>query len=101
MTLAKPTWPGGRRRSPRWGMGTAISRLFAQPGLPIMSRFVLPIAFAAVVLSFASSTVARTWTDRQGEGYALHYSVQVGDETYYLHFDSRQVQWWLDEVIVE
>jgi len=41
------------------------------------------------------------WTDRQGEAYSLHYSVQAGDETYYIHFDSKQVQWWLDEVIVE
>jgi hypothetical protein len=41
------------------------------------------------------------WIDRQGDGYALHYSVQVGEETYYLHFASGEVQWWLDQVILE
>ena len=49
------------------------------------------------------------WTDRGGEpsptmgadGYCLHYSVQVGEETYYLHFASSDVQWWLDQVVTE
>jgi len=41
------------------------------------------------------------WIDRQDGNCLLHYSVQAGDETYLVHFDSRQVQWWLDEVIVE
>ena len=41
------------------------------------------------------------WVDRHGDGYKLCYSVQVGDETYYLHFASAEVQWWLDQVIGE
>ena len=41
------------------------------------------------------------WVDRQGGEYGLHYSVQVGDETYYLHFASGEVQWWLDKLITE
>jgi hypothetical protein len=41
------------------------------------------------------------WIDRKGDGYGLHYSVQAGGQTYYLHFDSVEVQWWLDRVIVE
>ncbi len=40
------------------------------------------------------------WVDRQGDVYRLHFSVQVGDETYYLHFSSKEVQWWLDQVIL-
>ena len=40
------------------------------------------------------------WTDREAGGYSLHYSVQVGEETFYLHFSSVQVQWWLDRLIV-
>ncbi len=41
------------------------------------------------------------WTDRDGHGYVLHYSVQVGNETYYIHFSSADVQWRLDQVAVE
>ncbi len=51
--------------------------------------------------TYKISAVNCTWIDRSGEGYSLHYSVQVGDETYYLHFDSAQVQWWLDQVVVQ
>ena len=41
------------------------------------------------------------WTDRQCDGYCLHYSAQVGEETYYLHFASSEVQWWLDQVVLD
>ncbi|HUS47087.1 MAG TPA: hypothetical protein VM098_03125 [Phycisphaerae bacterium] len=49
------------------------------------------------------------WTDRSGDpstglgagGYSLHYSVQVGNETYYIHFSSAKVQWWLDQLIAD
>ena len=47
------------------------------------------------------STVNGKWIDRSGDGYALHYSVQVGDETYYIHFDSAEVQWWLDRIVLD
>ncbi len=38
------------------------------------------------------------WTDRQCTGCRLHYSVQVGEESYNLHFASSDLQWWLDQV---
>jgi hypothetical protein len=41
------------------------------------------------------------WIDRQGDVYCLHFSVQSGGQTYLLHFSSKQVQWWLDQVITE
>jgi len=41
------------------------------------------------------------WVDRQCDGYALHYSVQIGDETYHIHFASSEVQWWLDQIAVD
>jgi len=41
------------------------------------------------------------WTDRGGDGHALHYSVQAGQETYYLHLDVPAAQWWLDKLIVD
>jgi len=47
------------------------------------------------------SAVNGQWIDRSGDSYALHFSVQVGDETYYIHFASGQVQWWVDKVIVD
>jgi len=41
------------------------------------------------------------WTDRQGDSYCLHFSVQVGRETFAIHFASVGVQWWLDEVMTD
>ena len=41
------------------------------------------------------------WLDRQADSFSLHYSVQVGQETYYIRFCSQEVQWWLDEVILD
>jgi hypothetical protein len=41
------------------------------------------------------------WLDRRhGGGCTYHYSVQSGEETYYLHFSSGDLQWWLDQVVV-
>ena len=61
----------------------------------------VPVRFCWGRRTYVISAVNGRWTDRSGDGYALHYSVQVGDETYYLHFASGQVQWWLDKVVME
>lgn len=50
--------------------------------------------------SYPIDQVNAHWIDRQQDGYRLHYSVQAGDETYYLHFASNEVQWWLDQVVL-
>ena len=60
-----------------------------------------PVRFRWGKRSYAVAAVNGRWVDRHGEAYSLHYSVQVGDETYYIHFDSGEVQWWLDQVIAE
>jgi hypothetical protein len=41
------------------------------------------------------------WTDRQIGGCTYHYSVQAGEETYFLHFSSSDLQWWLDQVVLD
>ena len=41
------------------------------------------------------------WIDRTRQCPSLHFSVQVGDETYYIHYSGSQTQWWLDQVITE
>jgi hypothetical protein len=41
------------------------------------------------------------WLDRQGDDCCHHYSVQAGEDTYFLHFSSHDLQWWLDEVVME
>jgi hypothetical protein len=41
------------------------------------------------------------WIDRSGGQLRLHFSVQVGPETYYIHFSTHDVQWWLDQVAAE
>ena len=59
-----------------------------------------PIRFRWSGRTYKVDAVNGRWIDRQGDCYSLHYSVQSGSETYYLHFSSKQVQWWLDEVVV-
>ncbi len=57
-----------------------------------------PVRFRWSGRTYAVDTVNGRWIDR--DGCALHYSVQAGDETYYLHFAGNDVQWWLDRVVV-
>ena len=60
-----------------------------------------PLRFRWGGRTYKISGVNGRWIDRGGDGYRLHYSVQADDQTWYLHFASRDVQWWLDQVIVE
>ena len=60
-----------------------------------------PLRFRWHGRAYKIDRVNGQWIDRQCDGYCLHYSVQVGEETYYLHFSSSEVQWWLDQVAVE
>ena len=60
-----------------------------------------PLRFRWQGRTYQIETVNGRWFDRQTNGYSLHYSVQTGQETYYIHFSSRDVQWWLDEVILD
>jgi len=59
-----------------------------------------PLRFRWGQREYRVDAVNGKWIDRGGEGYSLHYSVQVGNETYYIHFVSTDVQWWLDQVVV-
>ena len=61
-----------------------------------------PVRFQWNGRSYTVDRINGRWVDRQGgNGYRLHYSVQSGDETYYLHFAANDVQWWLDQVALE
>ncbi|HUS92774.1 MAG TPA: hypothetical protein VM695_13030 [Phycisphaerae bacterium] len=60
-----------------------------------------PLRFRWNNRTYRVDRVNARWIDRQCDGYCLHYSVQVGDDTYYLHFVSGEVQWWLDQVAME
>ena len=60
-----------------------------------------PVRFRWGGRTYVVSALNGKWVDRGGDGYSLHYSVQVGDETYYIHFDSVDVQWWLDKIVLE
>ncbi len=59
-----------------------------------------PVRFRWGQRTYKIDSVNARWTDRHRDGCSLHYSVQVGSETYYIHFSTRRVQWWLDEVVV-
>jgi len=60
-----------------------------------------PVRFRWGARAYRIDAVNGQWIDRRGDGYSLHYSVQVGQETYYMHFAAGEVQWWLDRVILE
>lgn len=60
-----------------------------------------PLRFLWAGRAYRVSAVNAQWTDRSGRGFRLHYSVQADDQTCYLHFSSIDVQWWLDQVIVD
>jgi len=59
-----------------------------------------PLRFEWSSRAYQVSAINGRWTDRGGDGYRLHFSVQAGEETYFIHFSSVQVQWWLDQVVV-
>ena len=60
-----------------------------------------PLRFHWHERTYKIDQVNAHWVDRQCDGYRLHYSVQVDDQTYYIHFSSTEVQWWLDQVMLE
>ena len=60
-----------------------------------------PLRFGWHGQTYEIEAVNGRWVDRSGRDYSLHFSVQAGAETYYLHFASSDVQWWLDRLIVE
>jgi hypothetical protein len=60
-----------------------------------------PLRFRWAGRTYKVQVINGRWTDRQGDLYSLHYSVPCDGQTYYLHFSSKQVQWWLDETITE
>ncbi|MCE5277670.1 MAG: hypothetical protein ABFD92_02625 [Planctomycetaceae bacterium] len=60
-----------------------------------------PVRFVWGRRTYEIKAVNARWSDRTSEGYTLHYSVQVGQETYFIHFASSEMQWWLDQVAVE
>ena len=62
---------------------------------------VSPVRFRWASREFEIFTVNAKWMDRQLGGCTYYYSVQVGEETYYLRFASSDLQWWLEQVIVD
>lgn len=69
----------------------------------VLARFgggaIEPLRFRWGARTYVVDRVNARWTDRNADGYSLHYSVQVGAETYYIHFSSVEVQWWIDETV--
>lgn len=60
-----------------------------------------PVRFRWKTRELDIFSINARWLDRHGEECNRHYSVQVGDETYMLHFSSQDMQWWLDQVVLE
>ena len=60
-----------------------------------------PLRFSWSGRTYEIAAFNGQWVDRHAQGYRLCYSVQAGDQTWYLHFDSVGVQWWVDQVILD
>ena len=60
-----------------------------------------PLRFAWSGRTYKVSVVNAEWIDRQGDIWSLHYSIQSNGQTYLIHFDGKEAQWWLDETILE
>ncbi len=60
-----------------------------------------PLRFKWENRSYTIERINGEWLDRADEADAWHFSVQVGTTTYFLHYASRDLQWWLDELINE
>lgn len=60
-----------------------------------------PVQFRWNGRTYRVDTVNAHWVDRHGDLYDLHYSLQSGGQTYVIHFSGKELQWWLDETIVE
>ena len=62
---------------------------------------VRPVEFNWHRKTYQVDAVNGNWIDRTRQCPSLHFSVQVGDETYTIHLATGQAQWWLDQVITE
>ena len=62
---------------------------------------VQPLEFNWHRRAYRIDAVNGKWIDRSQKCPSLHFSVQVGDETYYIRFAGGETQWWLDQVITE
>lgn len=60
-----------------------------------------PLSFQWNRRRYAIDAVNGRWLDRQAPAPQPHFSVQVGEETFFLHLDTAEMQWWLDRVITE
>ena len=59
-----------------------------------------PVRFTWNRRTYTVDCLNGCWIDRHGETPTWNFSVQVGEETYYLRFLTGPVQWWLEQVIV-
>jgi len=59
-----------------------------------------PLRFVWKRRTYKVDRINGRWIDRQGEHPALNYSVQAGEETYYLRFLTGEAEWRLDQVVV-
>jgi hypothetical protein len=60
-----------------------------------------PLRFRWNGRTYPVEAVNAHWVDRHGDLYELYYSLQSGGQTYLVHFSSKELQWWLDEIVME
>ncbi len=60
-----------------------------------------PLRFLWQKRGFRVEKVNGSWREREGDNFTLHFSVQVGSETYFLQFSSRAMQWRLEQMVLD
>jgi hypothetical protein len=87
------------RRRPRFGTNMKIETIDEPIRVLVdcAGGSMTPLRFRWSGRTYRVEAVNARWVDRSGVGYRLCFSVQCSDETFLLHFDSKEVQWWLDQ----
>ncbi len=60
-----------------------------------------PLRFRWSGRTYRIDAINGRWTDRSSDGCRLHFSVQAGADTYFIHFSCAEAQWWLDQVAMD
>ena len=66
-----------------------------------------PVKFSWKNRSYTIEAINAQWIDRQGGTLGLHFSLQARQtpygatgQTWFVHFNINDVQWWLDQIVV-
>lgn len=69
--------------------------------IPVLAAFrgglVQPLRFQWQGQPYRVDQINGRWHVREGEFRNPHFSIQAAGDTWFLHFSTRDCQWWLDQ----